>query len=291
MKNVIPKPIVMIALAFLWCFYQVIQIILAGLLSMAAILFYNWLFPAKLPAYYTPRNDLMGIIESVGWTKYILTVVIIFVAMKVIQWQANREEDLQMSIVEADAETGLQAVFGESASMSPDGLGYLSKITRGGTEFEARHQVSRMKMRGIEISTGSVTITFQIADKGLEMRIAQKAFWFSPSMEPLTIVPGDQSNLLETLAHRYDCYCPDRQKISEFISDGDVQRELLPKFPNPRERSTLTVKNGEVTVECVSETKYERSVGAAAAFELTRKLLRRAEIFDRRLREMEKGRH
>ena len=289
MNNAIPKPIVTMAFAFLWCFYQVMQLILAGFLAMALFLFYEWLFPPELSRYYIGKRGFVQIIEHYSWTKYLVTMIVIFVVMNVFRWFAGREEDERVALIEAHNEAKLKEDFGESASISPDGAGYSTKVTRNGKEFEASHQVGRLKVRGIETSTASALVKFQIADKALEMRIAQKAFWFSPKTEPLSIVPRDEGDQLETLAHRYDCYCSDRQLMADFISDADVQRELLPKFPNPRERSTLTIKNGEATVECGSETKYERAVGEAAGFELMKKLLARAEIFDRRLSEI--GKH
>jgi len=277
------------ALVFFWCLNTFLQLVMAGIAAMALSLLYNLAFPVQRSPFVR-SGGFIHEIESVGYGSFAAIFIVCFVVIRIAQWIKDRTEAERQSSAEVDQAADLKASYGESASTSLADFGPFTKVVMNGKEFNGGHQMFGVRMRGTTTNTASAVVRFHIDDKNLELRIAQKAYWFSPKQEPLSIAPHAQADLLGMLAHRYDYHLPDRRFILAFISDEAVQRELLPKHPNPNERSTLTIRNGEVTVECVADTKPERSVAEAAAFALMKKLFVRAEIFDRRLAMIRGGR-
>lgn len=285
MSENIPRSIQTVAWLFLRGFYTLIQLILALLATVTIISAYNWAFAVKPSRFVGPEN-FMSPLKDFGFTSSTMIFVVCFAAIKIFQWKRDREQDQLQDRLESDQTAHLRREYGGTAVSEPEGLGYITKVVINGREFVGGHQMLGVANRHQKVNTASAYVQFKIADTFIEMRIAQKSFWITPKKEPLSLGLTHESEPIETLSHRYDCTYSDRNAVKAFLADEEVKRELLPKYPNSCERLTLTVKNGEARLECSADTKSDRHVAEVAAFELMKKLLKRAEIFDRRLSEM-----
>ncbi len=246
---------------------------------------YSWAFAEK-PSSYGGSKSLLAPLKDFGYEWSAVFFIVFFVVLKIVQWMKGRTEADRQELLEEDNEDVLKSTYGDSAVSEPEGSGYVTKVMINGKEFEGGHRMLAMASRHHKINTASAFVRFKIADTQLEMRIAQKSFWITPKKEPLSLGLTHESEPIEVLSHRYDCTFSDRKAITAFIADEEVQRILLPKHPNSYERSTLTVINGEVRLDCSADTKADRHVANVATFELMKKLLARAETFDRRLSEI-----
>lgn len=285
MEKGTPKALLIFAWAFLWCFYTLVQLLSAMVATLIVAGIYSWAFAGKASAY-TGTKSILHPLKDLGYEWSAIFFTVFFVVLKTVQWINGRTESDRRALLEAENTHALKSTYGDSAISEPEGTGYVTKVVINGKEFEGGHRMLAMASRHHKINTASAFVRFKIADTKLEMRIAQKAFWISPKKEPLSLGLTRESEPLEVLSHRYDCTFSDRKAIAAFIADDEVQRLLLPKHPNSYERSSLTVKNGEVRIECSADTKSDRHVAEVATFELMKKLFDRAEIFDRRLTEI-----
>ena len=287
MDKSIPRGLQIVALIFLRGFYTAIQLLMAMLATWAIISAYNWAFSVNPSLFYGAEN-LLRQFRDFGFTSSTMIFVVCFAAIKIFQWTSDREQNVRQDKLELDQTADIKSVYGNSAFSEPKGIGYVTKVTINGKEFEGGHQMLAVANRHHKVNTASAFVRFKIPDTKLEMRIAQKSFWITPKKEPLYLGLTHENEPIEVLSHRYDCTFSDRNAVKAFLADEEVRRLLLPKHPNSYERSTLTVKNGEVRLECSADTKSDRHVAEVATFELMKKLLNRAEIFDRRLTEIVK---
>lgn len=276
------------ARAFFWCLAMFLQLCVATAMAIFMVLSYFWAFP-RPKTWGVSSQNLLKDIADFGYGWFGLVVVIAFVVSLIISRSYWSEVEESRSNIEHDHSIKLEAEYGASAATEPEGNGYLTTVTVNGKQYNAGHQLHSIRGRNITVNTNAAWVAFPIEDKTFELSIVQPRYFMTPKTERLSLGLTTDSDPLSVLMQRYECSFSDRKAIAAFIEDAEVSRELLPKYPNSYERLTFVIKNGVARLDCSTDTKSDRVSAESASFVLAQKLIKRAEIFDRRLREIGKA--
>jgi len=271
-----------------WCLAAFMQLCVAVALAIMVVIGYFWAFPRR-KVWGMTKTNLLDDIADFGYGWFALVVLVAFV----ISWMISRSYwsgvESSRSNIELDHSTKLEAAYGDSAETKPAGDGYVTTVTVNGKQYNAGHQLHSIRGRNVTVNTNAAWVSFPIEDKAFELSIIQPRYLITPKKERLSLGLTSDNDPLSVLMQRYECSFSDRKAIAEFIDDAEVSRELLPKYPNSYERLTLVIKNGIARLDCSADTKADRVSAESASFVLAQKLIKRAEIFDRRLREIGKA--